>query len=58
MGNDDLNYYRRRAAAELAQARLATRPEAVAAHSELAEAYLARVASVEQAGRTKGDIHA
>ena len=43
MNEDDVTYYRQRAEAELEQVQRATRPEAIAAHQQLAEAYLDRV---------------
>ncbi|MFL0419511.1 hypothetical protein ACH0CP_18575 [Sphingomonas sp. 179-I 2A4 NHS] len=52
MSDDDLSYYRRRAETELEQAQQARSPQVVAAHSQLAEAYLERIASTEPTGQT------
>ncbi|MBI0533901.1 hypothetical protein D9602_21405 [Sphingomonas sp. TX0522] len=49
MTEDDVLYFQRRAGAELELAQRATKPEVVAAHHRLAEAYLDRIASVEPA---------
>lgn len=46
MGQDDYIYYSRRAEAEFDQARQASNPVAVAIHSQLAQAYRERVASL------------
>lgn len=43
MPENDLNYYRRRAECELERAQAATIPKVVAAHYQLANAYLERV---------------
>jgi hypothetical protein len=45
MTEDDIIYLQRRAEAELELAQQATKPEVVAAHHQLAEAYLDRIAS-------------
>lgn len=47
MFDDDRSYYQHRAEAEIERAERATEPCAVKAHYELAEAYLARVATFE-----------
>ena len=47
MSNDDIGYYQRRAETELGQAERATSPEVMRAHSELANAYLERIAEVQ-----------
>lgn len=44
MGEDDLDYYQRRAEQETSLASAATEPRVVAAHYALAELYLERVA--------------
>lgn len=44
MSDDDLTYYCRRIELELELAQQATSREAVAAHSQLADAYLERIA--------------
>ena len=43
MAQEDVSYYRRRAEVELERAQAATAPEAVAAHYQLANAYLEKV---------------
>lgn len=43
MSNDDLTYYRDRAETEIELATRATHPDAAAAHTQLAAAYLERV---------------
>lgn len=47
MTEEDILYFQRRAEAELELAQQATKPEVVSAHHQLAEAYLARIASAE-----------
>lgn len=47
MTDEDIFYFQRRAEAEFKLARQATKPEVVAAHRQLAEAYLGRIASAE-----------
>lgn len=47
MSDKDISYFRRRAEAELDLAQQATKPEVVAAHHQLAEAYLDRITSAE-----------
>lgn len=49
MSDEDVGYYRRRAETELEHAQQAKSPEVVAAHYQLAEAYLERVAAAELA---------
>ena len=51
MTDNDINYYQRRAEAELVMAQQATLPEVVSAHYQLADAYLERVASAEPVRR-------
>jgi len=51
MFENDIIYCRRRADAELEQARRATRPEAVRLDSELASAYLELISAAELGGR-------
>ena len=46
MSNDDLSYYRHRAETESNLATRAAHPEAAAAHTQLATAYLKRLSSV------------
>lgn len=46
MPDDGRDYFQRRAEAELEQAQRATKPAVVKAHSDLANAYLERIASV------------
>lgn len=48
MNEDDVTYYRQRADAELERAQQATKPEVVAVHYQLAEAYLERVGAGDQ----------
>ena len=52
MPENDLTYYRRRAEFELEQAQAATVPNVVAAHYQLATAYLARVDAAKAESRT------
>ena len=47
MTDDDINYYRQRAEAELERAQQASRPEVVKAHLLLADAYRERIAPFE-----------
>lgn len=47
MSQDDICYYQRRAEAELERAQRATHRNAVAAHFQLANAYLDRIGSTE-----------
>lgn len=49
MTEDDISYFQRRAEAELALAQQATKPEVVAVHHKLAEAYFDRIVSAEPA---------
>ena len=51
MSNDDLAYFRQRAETEVERAAQATRPEVVAAHYQLATAYLERLESDEDEER-------
>ncbi|WP_242122401.1 hypothetical protein [Sphingomonas lacusdianchii] len=53
MTDDDIFYFQRRAEAEFKLARQATKPEVVAAHRQLAEAYLGRIASAEPIRRAQ-----
>lgn len=48
---DDTSYYQRRAEDELGRAQQAQHPSVVAAHYELAEIYLERIAAGEQRGQ-------
>ena len=43
MSEEDVSYFQQRAEAELERAQLATKPEVVHAHYEMANAYLARI---------------
>ena len=51
MPENDLRYYRRRAECELERAQAATIPKVVAAHYQLASAYLERVEAAQGSGR-------
>lgn len=55
MPDNDLNYYRRRAEFELERAQAATLPKVVAAHYQLASAYLDRVHAARGPDRTAHD---
>ena len=48
MFDDEATYFRHRAEVETERARMATAPEVVAVHYQLAEAYFARLAQVDQ----------
>ena len=52
MASEDYAYYRQRAEIELEQAQQATNPQVVAAHFQLAEAYLAKLTSEPAQART------
>ena len=54
MSQDDLNYFERRAEAELALAQRARHARAVKAHYELASAYLDRIHGDAAAAGTDG----
>jgi len=54
MATDDHAYFYHRAETELEQAQQATNPRVVAAHYQLAEAYLERVSSLETSGAIGG----
>ena len=51
---NDADYYRQRAEAELELARRASHPDAVAAHRELASAYLGRASAKDE--RTPAEL--
>lgn len=55
MMRDDHVYFQRRAEAELVLAERGVHPKAVAAHHQLAEAYLARVAVAGAGNPARGD---